>query len=170
MANSYDKALYAADATPTPRPGVKYMKMRDDPQKGAYDDANVPYIDYNQTIAGHPVSKKNQNQWINDPHGIANIIRGNPATQAPADPNNKGHFHLSGPEWWLIPEGSLEWTMDANKPGSKTTVLAEEGDIVYAPAQVWHNIRFAGSGMATRIAIVGYENSHVSEVGARPNQ
>ena len=161
MANSYDKAMYAADETPTPRPGVKYIKFRDDPQKGAYDDANVPYIDYNQTIAGHPVTKRNQSQWIGDPHGIANIIRGNPATQAPANPVNKGHFHLSGPEWWLIPEGSLEWTMETNKPGSKISVVADQGDIVYAPAQVWHNIRFAGTGMATRIAIVGYENSHV---------
>jgi|SRR5579871_2137184 len=170
MANSYDKALFAADETPTPRPGVTYMKFRDDPQKGAYDEANVPYIDFNLTIAGHAVPKKNQNQWINDPHGIANIIRGNSASQPPANPNNKGHFHLSGPEWWLIPEGSLEWTMETNKPGSKVTVLAEQGDIVYAPAQVWHNIRFAGGGMATRIAIVGYENSHLFEVNEPPNQ
>ena len=161
MANSYDKAMYALDQTPTPRPGVKYVKFRDDPQVGAYDDANVPFIDYNETIAGHPVQKRNQNQWIGDPHGIANIIRGNPATQPAANPNNKGHFHLSGPEWWLIPEGSLEWTMETNKPGSKITVLGEQGDIVYAPAQVWHSIRFAGTGMATRIALVGYENSHV---------
>jgi mannose-6-phosphate isomerase-like protein (cupin superfamily) len=161
MANSYDKAMYAADETPTPRPGVKYAKYRDDPQKGAYDDANVPFIDYNQTIAGHAVQKRNQNQWVGDPHGIANIIRGDPKTQPPANPANKGHYHLSGPEWWLIPEGSLEWTMETNKPGSKITFVADQGDIVYAPAQVWHAIRFAGTGMATRIAIVGYENSHV---------
>ena len=160
MANSYDKAMYAADETPTPRPGVKYIKVRDDPQKGAYDDANVPYIDYNQVIAGHPVVKRNPTQWIADDHGFANIIRGM-AQPAPTSTVNKGHYHLSGPEWWLIPEGSLEWRMETNKPGSQVTVLAEQGDIVYAPQQVWHAIRFAGTGMATRIAIVGYLNSHV---------
>jgi len=162
MANSFDKALYAIDETPTPRPGVKYMKVRDDPQKGTYDDANVPYIDYNQVIAGHPVTKRNQNQWIGDDHGIANIIRGTtPAAAPPSAVVNKGHYHLSGPEWWLIPEGQLEWRMETNKPGSVINVLAEQGDIVYAPAQVWHNIKFAGTGMSTRIAIVGYANSHV---------
>ena len=32
---------------------------------------------------------------------------------------------------------------------------------VYAPAQTWHRVRFAGTAMATRLAIVGYANSHV---------
>ena len=29
------------------------------------------------------------------------------------------------------------------------------------PAKAWHRVRFAGEGMATRLAIVGYANSHV---------
>ena len=98
--------------------------------------------------AGHPVAKRNPTQWIADDHGFANIIRGM-AQPAPTSTVNKGHYHLSGPEWWLIPEGSLEWRMETNKPGSQVTVLAEQGDIVYAPQQVWHAIRFAGTGMAT---------------------
>jgi len=161
MANSYDKAMYAADETPTPRAGVKYIKVRDNPARYGYDDANVPYIDYNQVIAGKPTQKRNPNQWIHDDHGLANIIRGNQQQPQPATSKNKGHYHQSGPEWWLIPEGSLEWKMETSKPGSQVTVLAEQGDIVYAPVNVWHNIRFAGPGMSTRIAVVGYENSHV---------
>jgi hypothetical protein len=39
--------------------------------------------------------------------------------------------------------------------------VANQGDIVYAPAQTWHRPRHAGNGMATRLAIVGYANSHV---------
>jgi oxalate decarboxylase/phosphoglucose isomerase-like protein (cupin superfamily) len=135
--------------------------VRDDPQKGAYDDANVPFIDYNQTIAGHPVAKRNPTQWIGDDHGIANIIRGNPATLPPAVAGNKGHYHLTGPEWWLIPEGQMQYTMEPVGGKPIATFVADQGDIVYAPASVWHNIRFAGSGMATRIALVGYANSHV---------
>jgi quercetin dioxygenase-like cupin family protein len=47
------------------------------------------------------------------------------------------------------------------KIGSVPLLVADQGDIVYAPAQTWHRVRFAGTGMATRLAIVGYANSHV---------
>src|SRR5207249_5990985 len=86
MANS--NTMYPIDETPAPQPGVKFERVSVARAKGTYDEANVPYIDYNQTIAGHPKPKKNQNQFIGDPHdggyvnvGIANILRGNPATQ-----------------------------------------------------------------------------------------
>jgi mannose-6-phosphate isomerase-like protein (cupin superfamily) len=153
--------MYPIDETPTPEHGVKFIQVRDDPQKGTYDDANVPFIDYNQTIAGHPVPKRNQNQFVGDDHGIANIIRGNPATQPPMSAVNKGHFHLTGPEWWFIPEGQMQYTMEPVGGKPMAAFVADQGDIVYAPASVWHNIRFAGTGMATRIAFVGYANSHV---------
>jgi hypothetical protein len=43
------------------------------------------------------------------------------------------------------------------KIGSRPIFVADQGDIVYAPEKTW---RFAGTGMATRLAIVGYANSH----------
>src|SRR5262249_50097943 len=79
MANSH--TMYPIDETPVPIPGVKFERVSVASAKGTYDEANVPFIDYNQTIAGHPKPKKNQNQFIGDPHdggyvnvGIANII------------------------------------------------------------------------------------------------
>ena len=53
-------------------------------------------------------------------------------------------------------EGQTEFKM-----ASMPAFVADQGDIVYAPAQTWHRIRFAGTGMSTRLAIVGYANSHV---------
>ncbi len=88
--------------------------------------------------------------------GIANIIRGDPKTQKPARDDDKGHFHLTGPELWFMLEGQNEF-----KIGDLPLLVADQGDIVYAPAQVWHRPRHVGSGMATRLAIVGYANSHV---------
>ena len=154
IANS--NTMYPIEETPTPVPGVKFVRARVANVKGAYDKANVPFIDYNETIAGNPRQKQNQNQFIGDAHGIANIIRGNPKTQAPALGEDKGHLHLTGPEFWFILEGQMEF-----KIGSLPVFVADEGDIAYAPAQTWHRIRFAGSGMATRLAVVGYANSHV---------
>jgi mannose-6-phosphate isomerase-like protein (cupin superfamily) len=155
--------MYPADETPTPVPGVRYERARVANAKGAYDEANVPYIDYNLTIAGTPKPKRNQNQFIGDAHdggyvnvGIVNIIRGDPKTQKPAQPGDKGHFHLTGPEAWFMLEGQNEFLI-----GDVPLFVANQGDVVYAPAQTWHRPRHVGSGMATRAAIVGYANSHV---------
>ena len=161
MANS--NTMYPIDETPVAVPGVKFERTSVATAKGSYDEANVPYIDYNLTIAGHPKPKKNPDQFIGDPHdggyvnvGIANIIRGDPAKQPPARDDDLGHLHLTGPEFWFILEGQMEF-----KIGSVPLIVADQGDIVYAPAQTWHRVRFAGTGMATRLAIVGYANSHV---------
>jgi uncharacterized cupin superfamily protein len=79
------------------------------------------------------ISKPKLNQFIGDAHGIANIIRGNPKTQPPAQDADKGHLHLTGPEFWFILEGQMEF-----KIGSESIFVADQGDIVYAPAQTWH--------------------------------
>jgi mannose-6-phosphate isomerase-like protein (cupin superfamily) len=154
IANS--NTMYPIDETPTPVPGVKFVRARVANVKGSYDKANVPFIDYNETVAGNAKPKQNQNQFIGDAHGIANIIRGNPKTQAPARDEDKGHLHLTGPEFWFILEGQMEF-----KIGSLPIFVADQGDVVYAPAQTWHRVRFAGAGMATRLALVEYSNSHV---------
>lgn len=148
--------MYPIDETPPPTPSVEYIKARVANIKGKYDKANVPFIDYSQVIAGHPTPKENPTQFINDPHGIANIIRGDPNKQPPAREQDKGHLHVTGPEFWFILEGQMEF-----KIGSVPAFIADQGDIVYAPVLTWHRIRFAGEGMATRLAIVGYANSHV---------
>jgi mannose-6-phosphate isomerase-like protein (cupin superfamily) len=154
IANS--NTMYPIDETPTPVPGVKFTRTRVANIKGSYDKANVPFMDYNQTIAGNPKPKQNQNQFIGDDHGIVNIIRGDPTKQVPARDEDKGHLHVTGPEFWFILEGQMEY-----KIGSLPVFVADQGDIVYAPVLTWHRVRFAGTGMATRLAIVGYANSHV---------
>ena len=92
--------------------------------------------------------------------GIANILRGDPKTEKPARPADKGHFHLTGPEFWFMLEGQNEF-----KIGDVPVFVANQGDIVYAPAQVWHRPRHVGAGMATRLAFVGYANSHLFQPG-----
>jgi quercetin dioxygenase-like cupin family protein len=154
VANS--NTMYPIDETPPSVAGVKFAKTRVANIKGAYDKANVPFIDYAAVIAGKPTQKENPNQFINDPHGIANIIRGDPKTQAPGREEDKGHLHVSGPEFFFILEGQIEF-----KIGSVPTFVADQGDIAYAPAQTWHRVRFVGAGMTTLLAILGYANSHV---------
>ncbi len=148
--------MYPIDETPVPVPGTQYIRTRVATVKGSYAKANVPFIHFNQTTAGQPVPKQNQNQFIGDSHGIANILRGDPKKQPPAQESDKGHLHITGPEFGFILEGQMEF-----KIGALPTFVADQCDIVYAPAKAWHRVRFAGEGMATRLAIVGYANSHV---------
>jgi len=154
VANS--NTMYPIDETPTPVAGVKYVRAQVATVKGSYDKANVPFIDYNLAIAGNAKTKPNQDQFIGDPHGIANIIRGDPKKQSPAKDSDLGHLHETGPEFWFMLEGQTEF-----KIGSEPTFVADQGDVVYAPAKTWHRIRFVGNSMSTRLAIVGYPNSHV---------
>ena len=161
MANS--QTMYPADETPPPTPGIRFEKTRVANSKGSYDGANVPYIDYSQVIAGKPLTKKNPTQFVGDAHdggyvnvGIANILRGDPKAQKPAVPGDKGHLHVTGPEFWFVLEGKMEFAI-----GSVPAFVADQGDIAYAPATMWHQVRFAGTEMATRLAVVGYGFSHV---------
>ena len=56
MANA--QTMYPADETPPPTPGIRFEKTRVANSKGAYDGANVRYIDYNQVIAGNTDEEK----------------------------------------------------------------------------------------------------------------
>lgn len=165
---AHAQIMYPADEKPVPARGVKYERVSVANAKGTYDEANVPFIDYNLVMSGgKPKPKRNQTQFIGDPHdggyvnvGIANIIRGDPKTEKPAQPNDRGHFHLTGPEFWFMLEGQNEFLI-----GDVPIFVASQGDIVYAPAAVWHRPRHVGNTMATRLAIVGYANSHLFQPG-----
>ena len=166
MANS--QTMYPADEKPTPAPGVKYERVSVATAKGSYDEANVPFIDYNLMMSRENRSRKKiRTQFIGDPHdggyvnvGIVNIIRGDPKDREAGRDDDKGHFHLTGPEAWFILEGQNEFII-----GDVPVFVANQGDIVYAPAQTWHRPRHVGNGMATRLAIVGYANSHLFQPG-----
>src|SRR6266498_3765612 len=88
------KTMYPVDETPTPLEGFEFVKVRIS-GKGKYDLGNKPYIDFNQVVAG----TEKQQRFIADDRAVANIIRGNPKTQAPATDADKGHFHEESAEF-----------------------------------------------------------------------
>src|SRR5580658_7941155 len=143
------KTMYPADETPPPTPGINFVQVRIS-GKGKYDDKNKPFLDFNQVVAS---GSTRQIRFIADDRAVANIIRGNPKTQAATTDADKGHFHEESSEFWLIMEGQIEY-----KIGSLPIFLADQGDIVYAPKQMWHRARFGGTEMATRLAMNGYQD------------
>jgi mannose-6-phosphate isomerase-like protein (cupin superfamily) len=94
-----------------------------------------------------------QRRFIADDRAVANIIIGDPTKQRPAADTDKGHFHEESPEFWFILLGKMEY-----KIGSLPIFIADQGDIVYTPKQTWHRARFAGSEVACRLAMNGYQD------------
>jgi mannose-6-phosphate isomerase-like protein (cupin superfamily) len=142
------KTMYPIDEAPTPKPGFNFVKVRIE-GKGKYDQGNKPYIDFNAVVAG----TEKQRRFIADDRAVANIIIGDPKKQAPVTDANWGHFHEESPEFWIILLGKMEY-----KIGSLPIFVADQGDIVYAPAQTWHRARFGGTELACRLAMNGYQD------------
>ena len=138
------QVMYPLDETPTPVPGMEFLKVRIT-GKGKYDELNRPYFDFNTMVAEN---KFQQKPFVTDARAFANIIRGNPQKDNPKD---KGHFHEVSGEFWFILEGQIEY-----KIGSLPIFLADQGDIVYVPKQTWHRAHHGGTGPSTRLAMNGY--------------
>jgi mannose-6-phosphate isomerase-like protein (cupin superfamily) len=142
------QTMYPIDETPEAMPGFNFVKVRIS-GKGKYDQGNKPYIDFNAVVAG----TEKQRRFIADDRAVANIIIGDPKKQRPAAENDKGHFHEVSPEFWIVLLGKIEY-----KIGSLPIFIADQGDIVYTPAQTWHRARFAGTDLACRLAMNGYQD------------
>ena len=142
------KTMYPIDEQPPAVKGFNFVKVRIS-GKGKYDQGNKPYIDFNQVVAG----TEKQRRFIADDRAVANIIIGDPKTQRPAPDTDWGHFHLESSEFWMVLLGKIEY-----KIGNLPIFVADQGDIVYTPSQTWHRARFAGTELACRLAMNGYQD------------
>jgi mannose-6-phosphate isomerase-like protein (cupin superfamily) len=140
-----DTILYPLDEQPSAMPGFNFVKVRIS-GKGKYEGVNKPYTDFAKIVSG----AERPGRFVGDDRAVANIIRGMP--QNPKDVD-KGHFHEVSSEFWFILEGQIEY-----KIGSLPILIADQGDIVYAPKQMWHRATHAGTGWSTRLAMNGYQD------------
>ncbi len=136
--------MYPIDETPTPVPGMEFVKVSISGKK-QYDQRNKPFLDFNGMIAA---GKNPGGAFVYDDRAFANVIRGG----APRDnPKDKGHFHEVSGEFWFIMEGHIDYLI-----GSMPRFVAEQGDVVYVPKGMWHLARSNGPGQSTRLAMNGY--------------
>jgi len=142
------RTMYPVDMTPPKIPGTEFVKVRIG-GKGTYDQGNKPYLDFNAMVEG----TEKQRRFIADDRAVANVILGSAKDLPPATDADKGHFHEECAEFWLILLGKMEYKLEG-----AGTIIADEGDIVYAPRQTWHRPRFYGDGQACRLAMNGYQN------------
>jgi len=135
---------YPLSETPTPVPGVKYVKAAYT-GRGTYDDINKPYIDFEKDIVQ---GGEKRNVWIRDDHTYVTILRSQKGAPTPPD-TEWGHFHANFPEIWLIAEGTQEFLVEGEK-----LVTVHDGDLVAAPTGRYHRATPAGDGPSTRLAYI----------------
>jgi len=138
--------MFPADETPTPVPGMEFVKVRIS-GKANYSDTVRPFLDFNGAIAA---GRRVAGPFVFDPRAFANVIRGLPQED---NPNDKGHFHEVSAEFWFILEGTINY-----KIGNLPIFDAAQGDVVFVPKQMWHRAHHGGTGYSTRLAMNGYPN------------
>ena len=140
--------MYPAAEKPPSVDGFTFLKTTV-ASKGVWDQGNRPYIDFNTISAGN----EKQRRFVADDRAVSNIIYGDPKTLAPAGANDKGHFHAECAEFWFVLLGKISYRMEG-----VPDIMAGEGDIVYAPRGRYHLARFAGTEMACRLAMNGFQD------------
>jgi mannose-6-phosphate isomerase-like protein (cupin superfamily) len=69
---------------------------------------------------------------------------------SPAPGGVFGHMHPGMAEWWIVQSGHIDGRFENGVFGG------EEGDILYVPANTWHQMSASGPGLSTRLAISPY--------------
>lgn len=142
------RTMYAADEQPPSMPGYTFLKTTV-ASKGKYDQGNRPFIDFNAVVAG----TEKQRRFIADDRAVSNIIIGEAKNLPPVKDTDKGHFHAECAEFWFILLGKMDYKIEGTQP-----IIADQGDIVYAPRGHWHRPRFYGEGQSCRLAMNGYQD------------
>ncbi len=140
------RKLYPLDETPVPVPGFDHVPTRVTGGRGSLDAQNRPVVDFNRVVTG----EERGGAFVSDDRSFANIIMG--SYQAP-QPDNKGHYHEEGGEFWLVMLGTIRYKIEG-----VPEFEAQEGDVVYAPRQTWHLASFGGrEGLRScRLAMNGF--------------
>ena len=71
-----------------------------------------------------------------------NFICGLTTAERKVEPGYRGHFHADFAEFWVVMLGELQWIFEGD---FDNPVIAQEGDIVYAPAKTFHIPQFHGN-------------------------
>jgi len=101
--------MYPADETPTPIPGVNFIKVNTrNAARGKYDAVTKPFLDFNTFIAD---GKFSNTPFVKDVRAFANIIRGRQADRD--NPADNGHLHEVSGEFWMVLEGQIEYKIAA---------------------------------------------------------
>jgi len=131
--------VYAAEETPPSEAGVTFVRIAYPAGPATKLTPAQVYINYDKDVVQ---GGGRGGRFLK----AGSFIRGASIPTPPRD--DLGHFHVETSEFWFVMEGRLDFQLEGNKP-----VIAEQGDVVFAPYGRFHRNNFTGGGMATRLAI-----------------
>jgi mannose-6-phosphate isomerase-like protein (cupin superfamily) len=144
------KTLYPQEVQPPKTAGLNWILVNLNRKPGPYDNGNQPHINLNE-LAKAPNYRGGR--FVHDDRAVANIIYGYEKDLPPLNPKDRGHYHPECAEFWLIMAGQIRYPIE-----NQGVIIADEGDVVYAPMFTFHAPRFHGQGPSCRLAMNGYTN------------
>jgi mannose-6-phosphate isomerase-like protein (cupin superfamily) len=150
---AHARTMYPRGEKPPAMPGYDWILVRLPQPPGVYDRGNRPYLIYDEIAAEFDKQPKKSGvqRFINDDRAVSNAIYGYAKDLPPANPSDRGHYHAECAEFWVILAGQMEYKLEG-----QPTLIANVGDIVYAPRMTFHRPRFYGDAPACRLAMNGY--------------
>jgi mannose-6-phosphate isomerase-like protein (cupin superfamily) len=146
------RTLYDSSSKPPDMAGFSWIPVRFARQPGVYGRANVPHVTFDELAHDLDAGKrKGTLAIVDDDRGAANFIYGYEKNLPPLNVNDKGHFHPSGAEYWLIMSGQIRYPIE--RVG---VIIANVGDVVYVPKNTFHGPRWYGPGPSCRLAMNGF--------------
>lgn len=89
--------------------------------------------------------------------------RGAAPAAAAFDPNGVfGHMHPGQAEWWVVQSGHIDGKFEG-----VGVMHGEEGDVLYAPPNTWHQMDFVGPGLSTRLALTPYPFNNMNNTAGQ---
>ena len=158
------KTLYAEEPSADLKGRIPYMPVAFRRLAGNYEGPNKPWSKPHVTFeeVAQAIEKgavKGTQHIVEDDRGAANFIYGYKKNLPPINPNDKGHYHPEGAEFWLIMKGQIRYPIEG-----QGVIIASEGDVVYVPKFTFHAPRWYGDGPSCRLAMNGYPNiAHLFE-------
>lgn len=153
-----------AERPATAQPGIEYIPVRLSTGPNPLDvpdpDGKPWPIHFNvYDLAKLNEGKKSWTQEaIRKNRARGNLICGHVGSDQPVGPTNRGHFHSDFAEFWVVMLGELRWTFEGDVPNS---IVASQGDIVYAPPKTWHAPQFWGKeGLNCRLTSSTYPSAN----------
>jgi len=92
-----------------------------------------------------------------------NFICGQASAEPALKPGYRGHFHADFAEFWVVMLGKLRWIFEGD---AEHAIVAEQGDIVYAPPKTFHMPQFYGEeGLNCRLTSSTFPSAnHIFDV------
>ena len=168
----FDTVYPATEPAPAALPGREVIKAAYNGRRPKpYTAPNKPHWNLHDSIVANPARPggvqvltehlyANANYGFADPNDPANPNRGQTRARPGGGAAAAGgpHLHPGNAEWWIVLVGQISGKFETGE------VIGSEGDVLYAPPYMLHQMSNHGPGGSCRVAIGWFNPDHFDPV------